>query len=76
MNETPLATGVIPVYKARGSPVTGVILWLARIAAAVLAGPRYGRGELDKQFKRESDSPRGRLRSARRARRKTTESRN
>ena len=76
MNETPLATGIIPVYKRRESAVTGVIWWFTRMAAAVFAAPRYGRGELDARFKRESESPRGRLRSARRARTKTTEPRN
>lgn len=74
MSETPLATGIIPVYKRRESTLTGVLWWLARVAAAVFSAPRYGRGELDPKFKRETDSPRGRLRSARRAQRRTTES--
>lgn len=74
MTETPLGTETTPLVGARGS-VFAALWWAARTAASVFTLPYYGRGDFDEKFIRANDSPRTRLRSKRRARKRTTESR-
>jgi len=73
MIETPLGTQVTLVG-ARG-PLSAAWHWAARMAVVVFATPYYAKGDFDEKFISASDSPRTRLRSKRRARTRTTESR-
>ena len=73
MIATPAGTNET-VFVGAGRSLAAALSWIAQKVASIFVPLNYARVDFDKKFIRANESPRSRLRSQRRARKKTTES--